>query len=203
MNLKSQLAPKGIEFKPTEFMMSGKYCTILTIISYPKSIYEGYLANITSISGVKIAIKHIPIEFSTLQKMLNKEIADLKQRFQTENDKTIQERIRQDYESLEVFIQQLAATQARIFDFQMHLFISADTKEELEMKKMQVRNYIDGMGMRGVSLMFEQEKVLKSILPIFPKQDVENRVGTPVPSVTMAAMYPFIFDKNPGVITLG
>ena len=204
MNLKSQLAPKGIEFKPTEFMMSGKYCTILTIISYPKSIYEGYLANITSISGVKIAIKHIPIEFSTLQKMLNKEIADLKQRFQTENDKTIQERIRQDYESLEVFIQQLAATQARIFDFQMHLFISADTKEELEMKKMQVRNYIDGMGMRGVSLMFEQEKVLKSILPIFPKQDVENRVGTPVPSVTMAAMYPFIFDsiKDPGNATL-
>ena len=60
MNLKSQLAPKGIEFKPTEFMMSGKYCTILTIITYPKSIYEGYLANITNISGVKIAIKHIP-----------------------------------------------------------------------------------------------------------------------------------------------
>ena len=204
MNLKSQLAPKGIEFKPTEFMMSGKYCTILTIISYPKSIYEGYLANITNISGVKIAIKHIPIEFSTLQRMLNKEIADLKQRFQTENDKTIQERIRQDYESLEVFIQQLAATQARIFDFQMHLFISADSKEELDLKKMQVRNYIDGMGMRGVPMMFEQEKVLKSILPIFPKQDVENRVGTPIPSVTMAAMYPFIFDsiKDPGNSTL-
>ena len=204
MNLKSQLAPKGIEFKPTEFMMSGKYCTILTIISYPKSIYEGYLANITNISGVKIAIKHIPIEFSTLQKMLNKEIADLKQRFQNEHDRTIQERIRQDYESLEAFIQQLAATQARIFDFQMHLFISADSKEELDVKKMQVRNYIDGMGMRGIALMFEQEKVLKSILPIFPKQDVENRVGTPMPSVTMAAMYPFIFDsiKDPGNDTL-
>lgn len=200
MNIKSQLAPKGIEFKPTEFVISGKYCTILTIISYPKYISEGYLANLTNISGVKIAIKHIPIEFSTLQKMLNKEIADLKQRFQTENDRTIQERIRQDYESLEQFIQMLAATQARIFDFQMHLFISADNKEELEIKKMQVRNYLDGLGMRGISLMFEQEKVLKSIIPIFPKQDIENRVGTPIPSVTMAAMYPFIFDsiKDPG-----
>jgi type IV secretory pathway VirB4 component len=200
MNIKSQLAPKGIEFKPTEFVISGKYCTILTIISYPKYISEGYLANLTNISGVKIAIKHIPIEFSTLQKMLNKEIADLKQRFQTENDRTIQERIRQDYESLEQFIQMLAATQARIFDFQMHLFISADNKEELEIKKMQVRNYLDGLGMRGIPMMFEQEKVLKSIIPIFPKQDVENRVGTPIPSVTMAAMYPFIFDsiKDPG-----
>ncbi len=204
MNIKSQLAPKGIEFKPTEFVISGKYCTILTIISYPKYISEGYLANLTNISGVKIAIKHIPIEFSTLQKMLNKEIADLKQRFQTENDRTIQERIRQDYESLEQFIQMLAATQARIFDFQMHLFIAADNKEELETKKMQVRNYLDGLGMRGIALMFEQEKVLKSILPIFPKQDIENRVGTPIPSVTMAAMYPFIFDsiKDPGNSTL-
>lgn len=200
MNIKSQLAPKGIEFKPTEMMISGKYCTILTVVSYPKYISEGYLANITNISGVKVAIKHIPIEFSTLQRMLNKEIADLKQRFQMENDKTIQERIRQDYESLEQFIQMLAATQARIFDFQMHLFISADNKEELELKKMQVRNYLDGLGMRGIPLMFEQEKVLKSIIPIFPKQDVENRVGTPIPSVTIAAMYPFIFDsiKDPG-----
>ena len=200
MNIKSQLAPKGIEFKPMDFIISGKYCTILTIISFPKYISEGYLANLTNIYGVKLAIKHIPIEFSTLQKMLNKEIADLKQRFQTENDRTIQERIRQDYESLEQFIQMLAATQARIFDFQMHLFISADNKEELEMKKMQVRNYLDGLGMRGIPLMFEQEKVLKSIIPIFPKQDIENRVGTPIPSVTMAAMYPFIFDsiKDPG-----
>ncbi len=200
MNIKSQLAPKGIEFKPTEMMISGKYCTILTIVTYPKYISEGYLANITNISGVKVAIKHIPIAFSTLQRMLNKEIADLKQRYQTENDKTFQERIRQDYESLEQFIQMLAATQARIFDFQMHLFISADNKEELEMKKMQVRNYLEGMGMRGIPLMFEQEKVLKSILPIFPKQDIENRVGTPIPSVTIAAMYPFIFDsiKDPG-----
>lgn len=200
MNLKSQLAPKGMEFKPMEFVISGKYCTILTVITFPKYISEGYLANLTNISGVKLAIKHIPIEFSTLQKMLNKEIADLKERYHNENDKTFQERIRQDYESLEQFIQMLASTQARIFDFQMHLFISADNKEELETKKMQVRNYLDGLGMRGIPLMFEQEKVLKSILPIFPKQDIENRVGTPIPSVTIAAMYPFIFDsiKDPG-----
>lgn len=200
MNLKSQLAPKGMEFKPMEFVISGKYCTILTVITFPKYISEGYLANLTNISGVKLAIKHIPIEFSTLQKMLNKEIADLKERYHNENDKTFQERIRQDYESLEQFIQMLASTQARIFDFQMHLFISADNKEELETKKMQVRNYLDGLGMRGIPLMFEQEKVLKSILPIFPKQDIENRIGTPIPSVTIAAMYPFIFDsiKDPG-----
>lgn len=204
MNIKAQIAPKGVEFKPTEFMMSGKYCTILTIVTYPKFISQGYLANLTNLSGIKIVAKHIPIELSTLQRMINKEIADLKMRHQTEHDRTIQERIRQDYESLEQFVSMLVATQAKIFDFQLHILISADSKEEMENKKMQVRNYLDALGMRGISLMFEQEKVIKSMMPIFPRQDVEDRIGTPVPSVTIAAMYPFIFDsvKDPGNSTL-
>ena len=202
--IKSEVAPKGMYFKPTEFMLSGKYCTIMTIVSYPRVISPGYLAGISNIPGVRLAIKHIPISFEVLKRMLNKEIADLKTRYQSEKDQTTQERIRQDYESLEQFISMLASTQARIFDFQMHLLICGDTKEELDMLKMQVRNYLDAMGMRGISLMFEQEKALKSIIPIFPPQDIEERVGIPLPSVTISGMYPFVFDsiKDPGNGTL-
>ena len=203
-NLKSEIAPKGMKFNINDFYISDKYATILTVISYPKTIYPGFLSNITNLPGVKVVVKHIPIPFSSMTKMLNKELVDLKDRYQKENDRTLQERIRQDYESLESFTQMLAATQAKIFDFQMHIMITADTKDELENKKMQVRNYLDSMGMRGIPMMFEQEKVLKSMLPIFPKQDIEDRVGIPIPSPTIAAMYPFVFDsiKDPGSSTL-
>ena len=204
MKTKSEIAPKGMEFKATEFRLGGKYSTILTVVSYPKNIYPGYLSDLTSISGVKVAIKHIPIPFSVLQKMLNKEIADLKSRYQSERDQTLQERIRLDYESLEQFVTMLASTQARIFDFQLHLMITADNQEELELKKIQVKSYLDTLGMKAIALMFEQEKALKSIIPIFPAQDIERRIGTPIPSVTISAMYPFIFDsiKDPGDATL-
>ena len=204
MNLKSQLAPKGLEFRPGDMIISDKYVTILTIIGYPKVIPEGYLAQLTQMSGIKIVIKHIPIQFSILSKMLNKEIADMKMRYQNEHDRTIQERIRQDYESIESFISMLTSTQARIFDFQMHVIVMADSSEELEKKKVQVKNYLDAMGMKGVTLRYEQEKILKSCLPIFPKNDIEDRVGTPIPSVTMGAMYPYVFDsiKDPGLSCL-
>ena len=204
MNFKSQIAPKGLQFRPGDMVISDKYCTILTIISYPKMIPHAYLANISQLSGVKVVIKHIPIQFSSLSKMINKEIADLKARFQEERDRTLQERLRQDYESLESFVSMLAATQARIFDFQMHVMIMADSQEELDNKKMQVKNYLDAMGLMGVVLRFEQEKVLKSILPLFPRNDIEYRMGTPIPSVTIAAMYPFVFDsiKDPGLSCL-
>lgn len=204
MNIKKELAPKGLEFRSTDMIISDKYSTILTIVSYPKQIGPGFLAQLTSISGIKIVIKHIPIPFTSLSKMLNKEIANLKQLYAKEPDRTVQEQLRQDYESLESFITMLTATQARIFDFQMHIFITADSEEELENKKIQVKNYLEAMGMRGYALRFEQEKVLKSIIPIFPKNDIEERIGTPIPSVTIAAMYPFIFDsiKDPGLSCL-
>ena len=204
VSFKSEIAPKGLEFKSNEFIIGNRYCTIFTIITYPKSIGEGYLANLSQLSGVKICIKHIPIAFSVLSKMLNKEIADLKTRYQNERDRTMQEKIRQDYESIEGFVQMLVATQARIFDFQMHLMLSADSHEELEKKKLEVKNYLDAMGMKGVVLRFEQEKILKSMLPVFEPNDIEERIGTPIPSVSIAAMYPFVFDsiKDPGLSCL-
>ena len=59
--LKSEIAPKGMKFNINDFMISDKYATILTVISYPKTIWPGYLSNITSISGIKVVVKHIPI----------------------------------------------------------------------------------------------------------------------------------------------
>lgn len=204
MNIKAQIAPKNLEFKPSSFVISDKYATILTVIAYPKYIQPGYLASLTSMSGIKVVIKHIPLPFSVMSKMLNKEIVELKQRYMDEKDKTFQERIRMDYESLEQFITMLAANQSKIYDFQMHIMITADSEEELLNKKLQVKNYLEAMQMRAITLRFEQESVLKSILPIYPKQEVENRIGTPIPAPTMAAMYPFIFDsiKDPGLSCL-
>ena len=204
MNFKSQLAPKGLQFNPSDFVISDKFATILTVVSYPRFIYPGYLSSLTSMTGIKLVIKHIPLPFSVLAKMLNKEIADLKARYQDERDRTIQERIRQDIDSLEYFIQQFTASQARTFDFQMHIMVTANTKEELDMRKLTLKNYLDAMQMKAIPLRFEQESVLKSILPIFERQPIEERIGTPMPSPTMAAMYPFIFDsiKDDGLATL-
>ncbi len=204
MDIKTQIAPKGLEFKPSSIVVSDKYATILTAISYPKVISPGFLSNLTSMPGIKMCIKHIPMQFSVINKMINKEIADLKVRYQEEHDLTMQEKIRQDYESLEEFIKQLAASQARIFDFQLHIMITADSEDELTSKKLQVKNYLEAMDMRAVPLRFEQEQVLKSMLPIFSKQEIEERIGTPIPSPTIAAMYPFVFDsvKDPGLSML-
>ena len=204
MNFKSQVAPKGLMFNKSDFMISGKYATILTAISYPRLIGDGYLSDLTNIPGVKVVVKHIPVSSEILRKMLNNELAELRQRYQTERDNTILERIRQDIDSLESFIQQYTASQSRSFDFQLHIMITADTQEELENKRVNLKTYLDSMELTAIPLMFEQEKVLKSMLPVFGKQIIEDRIGNIMPSPTLAAMYPFIFDslKDDGLSTL-
>ena len=204
MNLKEQIAPKGLQFKSNSFIISDKYATILTVIGYPKYINPGFLSSLTSMSGIKIVIKHIPMPFSSIRKMLNKEIASLKERYSQEKDKTLQERIRMDYETIEQFVSMLAASESKTFDFQMHIMITANSEEELQNKKQQLKNYLDAMELRAYPLRFEQEQVFKSMLPLYGDQPIEKRIGTPIPSPTVAAMYPFIFDsiKDPGLSTL-
>lgn len=201
---KSEVAPKGLSFNAGDFVISDKYATILTVIGYPKYIGPGYLSGLANMAGVKVVAKHMPIPYSDVAKMLNKQLVDLKLKYQEEPDVTVQEQIRQDIQSLEYFISMITANQSRIFDFQLHLFIAADTREQLEQKKLHVKNYLGSLEMKGFTLRFEQEQVLKSILPIFPKQAIEERIGTPIPSVTLAAMYPFVFDslKDGGLATL-
>lgn len=200
INIKKELAPKGLEFHPADFVISDKWCTILTIVSYPKWISPGFLSDLATNGGIKVVIKHIPLPYSVMSKMLNKELAELKDNYEKEKDKTAQEQLRQDYDSLNDFIQMIVTNQSKIFDFQMHVVVTANSKEELDTKKIQVKNYLESMELRGIPLRFEQKKVLKSILPIFPKQDIEDQIGTPITSPTIAAMYPFIFDslKDPG-----
>ena len=200
----SEIAPKGLQFNPSDFVVSDKYATILTVVSFPTMISPGYLAGLTSMSGVKVVIKHIPIPFDTIRKMLNKQLADLRTKYEEEKDRTRQEQIRQDNESIESFVQQLVANQDLIFDFQLHVLVTADTRETLELRKTNVKNYLDSMELRAKTLRFEQETIFKSMMPIFPKQKIEERIGTPIPSVSVAAMYPFIFDsiKDPGLSNL-
>ena len=176
INIKKELAPKGLEIKPAEFIISDKWCTILTVVSYPRWISPGFLSSITSNPGVKVVIKHIPLPFSVMAKMLNKQLAELKANYEKENDKTIQEQLRQDYDSLNDFIQMITTNQSRIFDFQMHIVLTADSKEELDQKKLQIKNFLTAMELRAIPLRFEQRQVLKSIIPIFPKQQIEEQI---------------------------
>ena len=66
MAIKKEIAPKGITFNVSDFVISDKYATILSVLSYPKYIMPGYLSSLTSgISGVKIVIKHIPVALAS------------------------------------------------------------------------------------------------------------------------------------------
>ena len=93
MSIRKELAPKGITFNANDFFISDKFATILTVVSYPPTISPGYLASLISgVSGVKVVAKHIPIAFSVLAKMLNKQLADIQDRYQREKDVTVQEK---------------------------------------------------------------------------------------------------------------
>lgn len=52
----------------------------------------GYLSTLTNIPGIKVVVKHIPVPFSVMSKMLNKQIVELEDRYKNEKDVTYKEK---------------------------------------------------------------------------------------------------------------
>ena len=46
VSLRGQLAPKGLSFNASDFFISDKYATILSVVSYPRYIQPGYLSTL-------------------------------------------------------------------------------------------------------------------------------------------------------------
>ena len=194
----------GVQFNPSYFRIADKYATMLTIVSYPKFISPGFLSEITSMSGIKIVMKHIPVPSNVLKWVINKEINEFHERYEKERENASRELIKQDYDSLVDFVKDLDRHNDLVFDFQFHIMVVGNTREELEKRKINIKNYLASMELKAVSLTFEQETILKSSLPIFSKQKVEERIGTPMSSNTLAGMFPYVFDsiKDPGLGSL-
>ncbi len=179
---------------PTKFIMGGKHYSILTVVTFPRELYPGFLSNINSISGVKLSIKHIPVQLEALRDQVVEEINDLKNAIANDKNTIAQQKYREDVDALTSYYNDLNEFKPRVFNFQMHLIVSGDNDEELYDRLSMVHMKLDGMDMRAIPLMFAQNEVLMSCMPIFPPQDLENRIGNLIPSFNVAGMYPFVFD---------
>jgi len=179
---------------PTKFIMGGKYYSILTVVTFPRELYPGFLSNINSISGVKLSIKHIPVPLEALREQVTEEINDLKNAISNDKSTIAQQHYREDIEALTTYYNDLNEFKPGVFNFQMHLIVSGDNDDELYQRLSMVHMKLDGMDMRAIPLMFAQNEVLMSCMPIFPPQDIEKRIGSLIPSFNIAGMYPFVFD---------
>ena len=75
-SLRSQLAPKGLSFNPSDFFISDKYATILTVVSYPKYITPGYLSSLTNMPGIKVVVTPGMIELGDKEAEYNKKFGE-------------------------------------------------------------------------------------------------------------------------------
>ena len=188
-------ANNDVSFDDTYFKYGGTFSTILSVIGYPSSIYPGYLSGLINIPNARISIKYQKTEFDSLRKIVGREIAILKQKYQTERDLALQEKLRNDYENLESYLKTIKDNDMQVFNSCMNIMVSAETLELLEEHKNNVRRYLENMGISSIIMIKELDSVLKSMLPIFDDQLVTRRINIPIPSYTMSTMYPYVFDS--------
>lgn len=202
--LKKELAPKGLTVNDTYLIMGDTYTQFLTVINFPSLIPLAYLSPIATNPEIMMFKKHIPVDSSIIAKTLNKRINKINSEINKESDATIREQLIQDAENLNIYLREMVANKDRVFDTHVHLMIKADSLQNLRHKKTEIQNSLTAMGLKTIVLITEQENILKSVTGLFGKVDIDDRMGTPIPSLSLAGMYPYGFNtlKDDGDATL-
>ena len=73
-------------------------------------------------------------------------------------------------------------------------FTYAETREELQKRVKEIKSALSSLNLRGSQLVFEQEQGLKTSLPTLD-MPLQNSFGLPMPTTTVAASFPFVFES--------
>lgn len=196
---KSLLAPLGLIEKENYYQFGNQYFCNLTVLQLPKNFYLGMLNYYVSNPNIKIHIKTDPLHID-VPASLKKEYLEKEREWQKTVDPTNKKRLETELESLQLFINETVNYNDRCFNFLMAFVVQADTLQELEIEKQQLKAQLRNAGFKVEILPKLQMPIFKLVTPIFIDKEVKldavvkYNLGVPITSRSFAGMYPYIFE---------
>lgn len=197
LSFKSKVAPKGLIVYRNYLQIGDKYVKVVTILNTPKEYHAGILAVLTSNANIKVDMMTEPSN-ENIPDLLNKEINRMNREYKETADETKKASIKKKIESLSEMVKLLVTRRDSTFNVVINILIQADSIEELNesYKKLKMQLGIQGWQMKGLSVI--QEKLYKRTSPFWHNdgfsKEMKKNIGVLLPSLNLAAFYPFMFD---------
>lgn len=196
-SFKSKVAPKGLSFSRNYFQMGDKYVKLVTILNIPKQYYAGILSVLTSNPNIKVDMMTEP-SFENISNIVKNEIHKLDREYRETADPTKKESINQEVAALNDMISHLVARRDKTFNVVINVLVIADTVSELNEEYQKLKMQLGTMGWQMQALLGIQEKLYKRTSVWFYNDhfnsEMKKNIGFLLPSLNLAAMYPFVYD---------
>lgn len=193
-SFKEKIAPHGLKIGEKDVIFGDAYISIVTLVSYPSLVNIGWLGNVANVNNTRMVMSISPMDTFEISNTLKKSISATKSKMLNigdYNDQIILNNQMDDYVEL---VNRIDREHEKFSLLTVNFLCYGSTKEEMERAKKELKSTLSSYGLGGADLMFEQERSLKMCFP-YLYNDLEKNFGLPVPMLTVASSFPFIFQN--------
>lgn len=202
-SFKEKIAPHGLKIGEKDLLLGDAYASVITLTTYPSYVGVGWLGSVSNINNTRMMISISPADSSEISRTLKKSISEVKSKMINVNDYNDQIILNNQLDDYTELVNRIDREHEKFSLLTVCFLCYGDTKDELERVKKELKATLSSYGLGGADLMFEQERSLKMCLPTI-YNDLEKQYGLPVPMMTIASAFPFIFrhlqDENDAII---
>lgn len=193
-SFKERIAPKGLKFSEKDLILGDAYVSVLTLVSYPSLVNIGWLGAVANVNNTRMVMTISPTDNQEISNTLKKSISELKSKMININDYNDQILFNNQMQDLVELVNRIDREHERFSLLTVNFLCYGETKESMEKAKKELKATLSAYGLGGADLMFEQERSLKMCLPTMYR-DLEKQYGLPIPMMTVASSFPFIFQN--------
>ena len=192
-SFKERIAAAGLKFNERDLLLGDSYISVVTLRTYPSLVGIGWLGSVANVDHTRMTITITPMNTQEISANLKKSMSEVKSKMINVgdyNDQIILNNQMQDYVEL---VNRIDREHEKFSLLTVNFLCYGETKEQLEKTKKELKSTLSAYGLGGADLMFEQERSLKMCLPTM-YTELEKHFGLPVPMMTIASSFPFIFQ---------
>ena len=193
-SFKERIAPKGLKFNEKDLILGDAYVSVLTLVAYPSLVNIGWLGAVANVNNTRMVMTISPTDNQEISNTLKKSISELKSKMININDYNDQILFNNQMQDLVELVNRIDREHERFSLLTVNFLCYGETKESMEKAKKELKATLSAYGLGGADLMFEQERSLKMCLPTMYR-DLEKQYGLPIPMMTVASSFPFIFQN--------
>lgn len=193
-SFKERIAPKGLKISEKDLVLGDAYVSIVTLVSYPSMVSVGWLGAVANIHHTRMAMTISPTNTQEISNTLKKSMSELKSKMINVNDYNDQILFNNQMQDFVELVNRIDREHEKFSVLTVNFLCYGETKEEMEKTKKELKSTLSAYGLGGADLMFEQERSLKMCLPTM-YSDLEKQYGLPIPMMTTASSFPFIFQN--------
>lgn len=194
----NEIQPQGgISFKDKFIQKGDGYEACIYIYHYPSQVPFFWLYNLMNHDNVIVSIDIGTSSKEKALKSINKSLIEQESRFRTDRDKISQIKAKNSYQKLQNLADTVANHGEVIKEIHSRIFVSAQTKSDLENEVKKILSSLEGSNFRGVQGLNEQKFDWQSLFCSLSEQkNFKNKRSTKaIPATSFAGGYPFYFTS--------